>query len=547
LYHPFVLTLRAPALLGSLEGDPDGATTLDFIPGSVLRGAVARSLRAGARGSFQEIVLGGAVRYLHAFPVRDGQRSVPTPISLRVEKNADLERDTVFDLAAFDGRPGEDHETDDQWPGGSLGRLPAEYLRLAAQPGLARARRSARVHQQRDRVSGRPRTETARGRPVAVGTIFTYESLDADQTFAGAVLVQGDSDAALAERFASVREALEGTILIGRSRRAGYGGDAVITWGDARTREVEDEGVLRRAVSAGGLFRVLLTAPCIVRSRETGQVDPTALREEITRRLGGRAVVERVRWDAVQVGGFNRTWGLELPQALAVEAGSVLVLRATQTFPLQDLLALEHGGLGERTIEGFGRFCFLAEPVRGLRVRAVARDDRAPVAAPETEAPALAKWIEARIVDAHLATKIAEEGARIAGSSTRRPSTSLIGRLRVPLRGDVHDARRTLREWLGEGSGALRRSALQQVERCYVHAVDGRQSLHAWMRAVIDEDAAEKALGIAAVAQRGHVVSEVSARAYLRDRRDLVRVRLIDAVLGAMARIERQPPPPEVR
>lgn len=74
----------------------------------------------------------------------------------------------------------------------------------------------------------------------------------------------------------------------------------------------------------------------------------------------------RKRWSFELVGGFNRKWGLELPQTLAVSAGSVLVFEATQTLTPEELLTLEHEGLGDRKAEGFGRFMFFDQPLNRI-------------------------------------------------------------------------------------------------------------------------------------------------------------------------------------
>jgi len=63
-YLPYTLTLNAPAIMTSLGGDPNSARTLPFIPGSAIRGAVARALGdpgddAEKQESFQKLVLGG--------------------------------------------------------------------------------------------------------------------------------------------------------------------------------------------------------------------------------------------------------------------------------------------------------------------------------------------------------------------------------------------------------------------------------------------------------------------------------------------------------
>ena len=55
------------------------------------------------------------------------------------------------------------------------------------------------------------------------------------------------------------------------------------------------------------------------------------------------------------VGGFNRKWGLPLPQTPALKRGSVLKLEITNEVSEKTLWKLIDNGLGERRNEGFGR------------------------------------------------------------------------------------------------------------------------------------------------------------------------------------------------
>jgi CRISPR-associated protein Csx10 len=61
-------------------------------------------------------------------------------------------------------------------------------------------------------------------------------------------------------------------------------------------------------------------------------------------------------------GGFNRTWGLPLPQTLALAAGSVLRFQVTEPLDITRIEQLEAYGLGERRSEGFGRVAVNWQP-----------------------------------------------------------------------------------------------------------------------------------------------------------------------------------------
>src|SRR5207248_423079 len=89
-YLHYTLTLRSPVIVSTLSGDPNSAATQPFIPGSAIRGAVAARLIAqgknGDSAEFRDLVLSGAVRYLHAYPRIAGARGLPTPSSWRRQK-----------------------------------------------------------------------------------------------------------------------------------------------------------------------------------------------------------------------------------------------------------------------------------------------------------------------------------------------------------------------------------------------------------------------------------------------------------------------------
>ncbi len=59
---------------------------------------------------------------------------------------------------------------------------------------------------------------------------------------------------------------------------------------------------------------------------------------------------------ATLLGGFNRKWGLPIPQATAIQMGSVLVINVPPPgISTQVLQKLEEQGIGDRRAEGFGR------------------------------------------------------------------------------------------------------------------------------------------------------------------------------------------------
>jgi CRISPR-associated protein Csx10 len=544
-YLPYTLTLKSPAIITTLGGDPNSSSTLPFIPGSAVRGAVARALGDPGEDTcrqqeFQDLVLGGKVRYLHAYPSADGRRAVPVPVPLRRKKDepAGGASMNVMDLTSFDGHPVVDKDPGEYWPEEQLVPLGPWFVTIgAAQPVLLYPRMSARIHHQRDRQKGRA-WKDAQGNTH--GAIFAFESLDAGQSFQGVIQLRGETDQELEQTEKRIRALLGTVILVGRSRRAGYGGTAEIQWESSRGREIVGSGTralqpAARDISKHEHFRLLLTSACIARHAHTGQIDPAAVVELIEGRLDGRARVVRRRWSFEPIGGFNRKWRLELPQVLAVSAGSVFLLEAVQHIPADDLRAIENEGLGERREEGYGRILFLDAPLASITLRVP--QEIPSINTGTGQPPQLVSDIEARIVWAHVARKIEEAAAVFAERAVSPPTNSLIGRLRTPLRGKPEEAIRTLTTWLRSENEAerLKRPAMEQLERCRVKVDSEWKDLAAWIMDAIHGEKVLAWLNADVLAQRCHIVSEESAKGVLKERSLEISGKLIDAVLAALA------------
>ena len=272
-FYPYTLTLEAPLLITSLEGDPNSARSLEFIPGSSIRGAVASRLDPN-QPTFKQYILSGRVCFLNAYPTVEGERALPMPVSFRQEKYGD----EVHDLAAYSGQPGPDCETEDMWPGEQLKGVEASFLSLD-QPNLHKVlvTRDSRVHQQRDRSAGRAYTyrNPTTGAEEARGTVFTYEAIEADQQFQGILAISGQDQNETDKIRGGLRLVDGDRLSLGRSRNARYGGSAVVACETPRDYETAGAtGVIRRDIQCGEGFRVFLTSDYIGRDTEVRTVRP---------------------------------------------------------------------------------------------------------------------------------------------------------------------------------------------------------------------------------------------------------------------------------
>lgn len=538
-YLPYTLTLNSSVILTIPGGEPNSSSTLSYISGTVVRGAIAAKLgdpdsNPSVKQEFNALVLGEKICYLNAYPMAKNIRSLPTPVSMRKEKSA-LADTTVNaqDLAAYSG----DNSTDqDSWPTGQLIPIPENFLSIGGpDPTLVQPKLSSRIHQQRDRQKGRA-WKDQNGKTH--GAIFTFESLDANQTFEGLMQLQGETEQELLQIENRITELLKGAQLFGRSRRATYGGMASIVTGKSRSREISGSGreglrPLFRAVVQHEQFRVLLTSPCIVRNLKTGQVDPAALEDAFLRLFDNRVEIVRKRWSFDVIGGFNRKWRMEVPQAMVVSAGSVFVVKAKQNISCDDLLLLEHQGVGERKSEGYGRFLFLDMPLPNITLHQ--QKDTPSVTEITGEPPKLVVAIESRILQAQLNKRIEEKAAAIAKKAMDPlPSNSLIGRLRNPLRScDYAMAVDTLRLWLGDNEASkLKQPALDQLERC---KIESGTNLRTWLQNALNAESLSSLLDLDSLLRQSSLGSDLLRQSRKIEKPNALSIRLIDAVLAALA------------
>lgn len=366
----YCVKLREPTLATSLQGDPNSSVSFDYLPGSILRGMViGKYLNSTSTNAsddnFRRLFLNGATRYLNGYPLDARNRpGVPVPLSWHQAKKK-RSQDPIFDFAVeapdVADPEDEDSEEEPQWQAVS----DPFYTLSDAQVQLMRPARTIAVHTQRTARFGRamPRVRVdanaqAQGKSREIltkdeitGAVYRYDALAAEQSFQAAIVCDDDADAD------TLLPLIEGCVHIGGSRSGGYG-RAEISQVQIREPGSIENGSEDGSEDGSGRLIVTFQSDVLVRDKR-GQfaVDP----EVLCQILGVHLSVELKLQDAFLgtnvVGGFNRTWNLPLPQALAVRMGSVLIFQDPGCDP-NVLKALETRGIGERRAEGFGQLVF---------------------------------------------------------------------------------------------------------------------------------------------------------------------------------------------
>lgn len=462
-YLPYKLALQAPLLATSLGGEPNSVRTLDYVPGSLIRGALAsKLLEADVKAEsdiFQRYVLDDSICCLNAYPQISGdQRALPTPTTLQQWKYKDDLRELEgYDLAAWTGspEPGDSHILD--WPEKQLEGGGTTYVVPGEENGV-NVKKSMQLHHRRHRTKGRATQESGSGE------VFAYESIEARQIFRGLFKIHA-ADEGMAEAIAdSLKRLFAVPITLGRSRHAEYGGLTTLDFDEAMIEhELDQDAPTPPALSLGDELLVTLTSDYLGRHPHTGQSDPSAFELELEPL--GIEVVRRYQ-SFVFVGGFNRKWRTALPQALALRAGSTFVFRATRNITVEDLHAIEHGGLGERRSEGFGRLVFSSLPERERDpFDRTDSPDLAPLGNDVEMDERVLTLLQKRLFQRGLIERLDTRVADYVKGTGPLPSASLLGSLLTRLRQGPDDLRERLS---GPDSKRLKKKSMDKIKACKV-------------------------------------------------------------------------------
>ncbi len=419
----YTLRLEEPCLLAAPGGDPNTESSLDYIPGGAMRGALAAAyLRAhGEDALFAPLFLSGRARFLNAYPYLEG-RALPSSRAWAMKKDDDK---TVYNRLIETERDEVEKELPQGfkplfvWPMTAVGDLPMQTPDIAHEIA---------VHTARNRQKGRAIENDADS------ALFRYRALARDQCFAGAIVLEDDLPAGEVARLMAL---LEGqSLLLGGSQTAGYG---LMGVEDVRShaawREAQGSAV---AVGAEESFVVYLTAPAILYDPATGQ--PTS---DIRPFLPGNPQEYAANYTfedryatTIWVGGFNKHRGLPLSQQWAVQMGSTWRIKTKQALSAGDLAALERRGIGLRREEGFGRLLFSPPwPGQPFTTKKVELFRRPAVSAPASVSDDLLTRMKERMARRELDQRLALAVTSKSQTTVRgHLSRSQFGRLMVRIR-----------------------------------------------------------------------------------------------------------------
>jgi CRISPR-associated protein Csx10 len=358
----FLLHTKQPILATSLQGNPNSDVSFDYILGGMIRGAlISRYINSPQNNiqknddildseGFLEIKRlffdASKTRYLHAYPVSNNkQRVLPVPLSLYKNKGDELSKEEskgVYDFSKISI-----NEKDEYLPNDLSPKLLNENFCTVDDEDIIiyRVKRRINIHNQRDRKRGKGTDSN--------GAVFSYDAIDAGQTFQGVILCDSEEDKAIIESLLQPKD-----IWLGGSQSAGYGHTIIELIPSSNKWSEVSIDLLSRFQNKEVLTITLLSDTILRNSCGQYAAYPEVLSQNLSRYLKLDKELEfqdnSIYANSIIVGGFNKKWGLPLPQTPALAAGSVFVFKKSDV-DLHQLQELEELGIGERRTEGFGR------------------------------------------------------------------------------------------------------------------------------------------------------------------------------------------------
>ncbi|MEG4576349.1 CRISPR-associated protein Csx10 [Microcoleus sp. N3A4] len=342
------LQTQQPILATSFQGDPNSDVSYSYIPGSMIRGAIiGRYMR---QHHLSELDLtneevkrlffdANSTRYLNAYLLsyeKQSQRTLPLPLSWFKDKDAELKEDSPITVYDFSIDRGDDPETPK-----SVGEY--FWTKERGVVKLYKEKRRINIHNFRDRKKGRSTDNQ--------GELFRYEALDAGQTFQSVILCE-DGDVITIQMLLVT----EPNIWLGGCQSAGYGHTKIII-DDLKILNHWDEiGIPAEDRENDENLSITLLSGTLLRN-EWGQpvADPMLIKQAVEEVLNiSLPKPSNIFADSTLIGGFNRKWGLPLPQVPALAAGTAIVFEGVEIDESQ-IQQLEAQGIGERREDGFGR------------------------------------------------------------------------------------------------------------------------------------------------------------------------------------------------
>ena len=331
----FVLENIDPLLFPERGADNILFTTKHYIPGSAIRGALAKLYIAKHKlqnayedETFFTLFLSGKVRFLPAYPLgcRELEQGEPLVMPLSLMRSKDKTQ-TVDLTAAAELKPGFKKLT------GFVVKQQEKLYQIATEAKIE-------LHMSRggdsERITGSSKD----------GNVFNYEYLAPGQLFKGAYVADDD----VAELLAQVLKELDvNTLYLGRAKSAQYG---KCLYAELKAQEDSSPALGER------LYLLAQTPYIAFGSCQRVETAAGELLSELEQRLGMQLAKENLNiFAAVEsIDGYVGVWQAKKQAERALSAGSLIELKAKSSVDAKSLQSALAQGLGKNVEDGYGQF-----------------------------------------------------------------------------------------------------------------------------------------------------------------------------------------------
>ncbi len=340
----YIIRTLSPILLTSISGDTNMVSTLDYIPGSVIRGIFARKyieknnlkFEAHRDDFFYNSFLGSRLSFTNAYLSKSEDKNIinyyPTPLSIQSVKGNE---NIIYDLI---NKEDKDKQT----------KYVGKYCVLKGDSiDLINASKSINFHNTRsNRIKGCSDD----------GSIYNYESLDPQQEFSGRVIGEKEALEALYQSFGKCTN-----INIGRSKNIQYG-KAELTFISDKPEEFSSEVSAFKSDAIKNTFTITLLSSIIIYNQvgfsTTSLTDFESILAESLEIVPEDIEIKTTFKKAEINESYISIWQMKRPSETVIKAGSCFRIEIKDIDDRIEklMIELQKTGIGERTNEGFGRF-----------------------------------------------------------------------------------------------------------------------------------------------------------------------------------------------
>jgi CRISPR-associated protein Csx10 len=319
-------------------------STLDYIPGSVIRGILAQKyiekkdlkFEAHKNDFFYKSFLSPRLSFTNAYLSKNDNKNIinyyPTPFSIQSEKR---DENTIYDLIKK-----EEKREQPKYVG--------KYCAIKGNSiDLLHASKSINFHNTRNnRIKGCSDD----------GSIYNYESLDPQQEFSGRIIGEKEILEALFQSFGK-----DINIHIGRSKNIQYG-KAELKFISDIPEDFSSEVNAFKSDDIEKTFTMTLLSSAIIYNQlgfsTASLTDFQAYLAEYLAITPESIEIEKVFKKAETSENYISIWQMKRPSETAIKAGSCfeIEIKGINDKIKELLIELQKTGIGERTNEGFGRF-----------------------------------------------------------------------------------------------------------------------------------------------------------------------------------------------